>query len=247
MHVAAFHQAEHLARHAAHGQRLAIEAPGEGIERCHDVSNGAKAVLISVPASGGLRLGPDSGIGLLHHLLAKIYAHQVVLKDVVIEHVLGGLAQVDDPLSQRRWFHAKRHVLRVHRAGGVVVAADAADSAGDEVGIARVFALHENAVAPKDGGCAVALGDFPVGEVDLGEDAEAAHDPCNRIPVHLDQVALLLIDLLYRLGKSRHGCVLLLEILSVERSAFSTLWAGSQWSASPRDAAISVLCSPWYW
>ncbi len=25
MHVAAFHQAEHLARHAAHGQRLAIE------------------------------------------------------------------------------------------------------------------------------------------------------------------------------------------------------------------------------
>ena len=33
MHVAAFHQAEHLARHAAHLQGFAIERAGERIER----------------------------------------------------------------------------------------------------------------------------------------------------------------------------------------------------------------------
>ena len=33
MDVAAFHQAEHLARHAAHLQRFAIERAGERIER----------------------------------------------------------------------------------------------------------------------------------------------------------------------------------------------------------------------
>ena len=33
MHVAAFHQAEHLARHAAHRKRLAIELAGERIQR----------------------------------------------------------------------------------------------------------------------------------------------------------------------------------------------------------------------
>ena len=173
MHVPAFHQAEHLACHAAHGQRLPIEAPGKGIERGHNVGNGAKPVLVSIRARGRLRLGPHAGVGLLDHLFAKVHADQVVLEDVVIEHVLGRLAEVDDPLSQRRRFHAERHVLRIDRARGVVVTADAADAAGDEVGVARVFALHENAVAAKDRGCAVALGDFPVCEVDLGEDAKA--------------------------------------------------------------------------
>ena len=62
----------------------------------------------------------------------------------------------------------------------------------------------------------MAFGDFPVFEVDLGEDAEAAHDPRNRIPVHLDQVALPLIDLRYCLWISRHRVV-----LSV-RSAYRT-------------------------
>ena len=81
------------------------------------------------------------------------------------------------------------HVLRVGGAGGVVVAADAADAAGDEVGVARILALHENAVAAKDRRGAVALGDLAVGEVDLGEDAEAADDARDRIPGHFDELA----------------------------------------------------------
>jgi hypothetical protein len=32
----------------------------------------------------------------------------------------------------------------------VVIATDAADAAGNEVGVARVFALHEDAVTAKD-------------------------------------------------------------------------------------------------
>ena len=48
MHVTAFHQAEHLARHAAHLQRFAIERAGEGIQRAHDVGDGAVAVQVGV-------------------------------------------------------------------------------------------------------------------------------------------------------------------------------------------------------
>ena len=87
-----------------------------------------------------------------------------------------------------RRLDAEGHVLGVAGAGGVVVAADAADPAGDEVGVARVFALHEDAVAAEDRRGAVALGDLAVGEIDLGVDAQAADDPGDRVPGHLDQV-----------------------------------------------------------
>ena len=107
----------------------------------------------------------------------------------MVEHVFGGFAEVDDPLAERRRLDAKGHVLRVAGAGGVVVAADAADAAGDEVGVARVLALHEDAVAAEDRRRAVALGDLAFAEVDLGEDAQAADDPGDRIPAHFDQVA----------------------------------------------------------
>ena len=80
--------------------------------------------------------GADSWVGLLDHLLAEVHADEVVLKNVVIEHVLGGLAEVDDPLAHRRRPNVKRHVLGVDGTGGMVVAADAADAAGDEVGVA---------------------------------------------------------------------------------------------------------------
>ena len=53
MHVAAFHQAEHLARHAAHLQRFAIERAGERIQRPHDVGDGADSRAVS--ACGRLR------------------------------------------------------------------------------------------------------------------------------------------------------------------------------------------------
>ena len=70
----------------------------------------------------------------------------------------------------------------------MVVAADAADAAGDEMGVARVFALHENAVAAKDRRRAMAFDDVPIGEIDLREDPQAADDPRDRIPIHLDDV-----------------------------------------------------------
>ncbi len=143
------------------------------------------AMQFRVGSRGLFRFLPNAGIGFLDHLFAEIDADQVVLEDVVVEHVLGGFAEVYDPLGHRRRTHSEGHVLRVGGAGGVVVAADAADAAGDEVRVARIFALHEDAVAAEDRGRAVTLGDLALAEVDLGEDAEAADDPGDRIPIHL--------------------------------------------------------------
>ena len=42
----------------------------------------------------------------------------------------------------------------------MVVAADPADPAGDEMGVARILALHEDAVAAEDRRGAVTLGDL---------------------------------------------------------------------------------------
>ena len=185
MNVASFHQAEHLARHAADLQGFKVEGAGEGIERLHDVADGFEAVQFGVRRRGLFRLFPHAGIGFLHHLFAEVHADQVVLEDVVVEHVFGGFAKVHDPLGHRRRANAEGHVLRVGGAGGVIVAADAADAAGDEVRVARILALHEDAVSAEDRRGAVALGDLALAEVDFGEDAEAAHDPGNRIPIHL--------------------------------------------------------------
>jgi len=60
------------------------------------------------------------------------------LKDVVVEHVLGGLAQVDDPLRHRRRPYTECHVLRVGGASRVIIAADTADATGDEVRVSRI-------------------------------------------------------------------------------------------------------------
>src|SRR4029078_3292436 len=59
----------------------------------------------------------------------------------------------------------------------------------DEVRVARVFPLHENAVASKDRRRAEALGDFLFLEIDSGIKTETANDPSNRIPYHFDQLA----------------------------------------------------------
>ena len=48
-----------------------------------------------------LRFRPDARVGLLHHHLAEVDPDEVILEDVVIEHVLGGFAEVDDPFGQR--------------------------------------------------------------------------------------------------------------------------------------------------
>ena len=108
----------------------------------------------------------------------------------MVEHVLGSFAKIHDPFAKSRRANAEGHVLRIRRAGGVVIAADAADAAGDEVGIARVFPLHENAVATKDRRCGMALRDSASAKVNLREDPEAAHNSGDRVPIHLDKVLL---------------------------------------------------------
>ena len=117
-----------------------------------------------------LRLLPNTRISLLDHLFAEIHADQIVLKDVVIEHVFGGFTQVDNPLAHIRRTHSESHVLGVVGAGRMIVAAYAADTAGDEVRVPWIFALHENAVSTEDGRGAMAFRDLPVFKIDLGKD-----------------------------------------------------------------------------
>ncbi len=57
-------------------------------------------------------------------------------------------------------------------------------------GVARVFALHEHAVAAKDRRRRMALGHPPGREVDLRINPQAADDPRDRVPRHLDQLWL---------------------------------------------------------
>ena len=92
----------------------------------------------------------------------------------MVEHVFGGFAEIHDPFGHGGRPNAERHVLRVGRAGGVIVAADSADAAGDEMRVARILALHENAVAAKDRRGAVTFGHLAVLKVDLGENSQAA-------------------------------------------------------------------------
>jgi hypothetical protein len=74
----------------------------------------------------------------------------------------------------------------------VIVAADAADSTGNKMRIARVFAPHENAVAPKNGRCAVTIDDLIAAEVYFRVNAEAADDTGDRIPSHLHDIVVLI-------------------------------------------------------
>ena len=132
-----------------------------------------------------------TGVGGPHHLLAEVHEDQVLLVDVVVEHVFGGLAEVDDPLGDRRRLHPEGHVLGVAGARGVVVAADAADPAGDEVGVARILALHEDRVAAEDRGRALALLDDRLLPVDLRVDPERPDDAGDRVPRHLDDAVVV--------------------------------------------------------
>ena len=183
--VTTFHEAEHLPGGPGHLQGLPVEIAFERVERTHDVRDRPVAVQPGARRLGVLRAGQHARVRLFDHRFAEVDEHQVVLEERVVEHVLGGFAEVDDVLRLRRGFDAVGHVLRVHRAGGVVVPADPADAAGDEPGVARVLALHEHRVAAEQRRRAVAFGDDPVGEVDLRVDAEVPDDAGDRVPGHL--------------------------------------------------------------
>jgi hypothetical protein len=100
----------------------------------------------------------------------------------VVEHVFGRFAEVYDPLGEVRRLDAVRHVLRVNRASGVIVATDAADPAGDEVRVRRALAFHEDGVATKYGRRAPAISNDVATEVHLGVNAQASDDARNRVP-----------------------------------------------------------------
>ena len=127
-----------------------------------------------------LGLCENRRVGLSDHLLAKINSDQVILKQVVVEHVLGRFAEVDNPFRKVRRANTERHVLSVDGTSCVVVPADSTNATRDEVSVARVLALHEDAVAAEDGRRALALDHTSVREVDLGVNAETADDPCYR-------------------------------------------------------------------
>src|SRR5262249_4082958 len=130
---------------------------------------------------------PDTRIRLFDHLFAEVDADQVVLKDVVIEHVFGSLPEIDNPFSKWGRLRAEGHILRVHGAGGVIVAANPADAARNEMRVAGIFVFHEHAVAAENRGRAVTFGHLFVLEIDFREDAEAADDASDRIPAHFDE------------------------------------------------------------
>src|SRR5215467_62145 len=116
-------------------------------------------------------LFPNARIGLSHHLFAEVNADKVLLKNIVVEHVFRRFAQIDDPFTQMRRPDAVSHILCIAGAGGVIIAADAADSARNEMSVARILTLHKDAVAAKDRRRAVTLGDLTLAEVDLGVDS----------------------------------------------------------------------------
>ena len=190
--VAAAEEAVHLAGVPGHLERLQVEAAGERVQRPHDVGDGLEPVDVRVGRGRLLRLLEEARVGVLHHLLGVVHVRHAVVVDRVVEHEVRRLGQVEGVVAERRRLDPVGHVLVQARAGAVVVTADAADAAGDEVGVARVDPLHEDVEAAEDHRGAVALQDFLVGEVDLGVDPEAADDPGHRIPRHLLDRDLLL-------------------------------------------------------
>src|SRR5262249_531800 len=115
-----------------------------------------------------------------------------LLEDVVVEHVLGGLAKIEDPLAEVGRTRAVSHVLRVAGAGRMVVTADATDAAGDEMRVAGILSLPEDAVAAEAGERAeslVGLLDLLRVEGDLRGEAEGGDNGGDGIPGHLDQTA----------------------------------------------------------
>ncbi len=238
--VAAAEEAVHLARVARHVQRLEVELAGERVERPHDVRDRAVAVDRRVLGERLLGLREHARVRLLDHLLAEVDVRHAVVEDRVVEHVVGGLGQVERVVAELRRLHAIGHVLVQAGAGRVVVTADAADAARDEVRVARVDALHEDVEAAEDHRRRVALEDFLVREVDLGVDAEAPDDAGDRIPGHLldDDLALLRRSL-----GGRHVSS------SLPSASSSCPWrsssAGSRSRASPRGCASRAPCRTW--
>ena len=94
----------------------------------------------------------------------------------------------------------------------MVVTTNAADTARDEVRVAWIFALHEEAIASEDVGGAKGLCHPPVLEVDLRIDAQTANDTSHRIPRHLYKLWWLGRGL-FSSSLRTHGAISFIELL----------------------------------
>lgn len=103
MDVATLHEAEHFSCRSADVQRLPVELPpAERVQGPHDVRDRAVAVLVLVRCAGVLGPRQYGRVRLGDHLLAVVDPDEVLLEDVVVEHVFGRFTEVDDPLAEVR-------------------------------------------------------------------------------------------------------------------------------------------------
>ena len=160
--VPAAEQAVHLARVPGHLERLQVEAAGERVQRPHDVGDRLVAVDVGVRRRRLLGLLEQARVRVLHDLLGVVHVRHAVVVDRVVEHEVRRLGQVERVVAERRRLHAVGHVLVQAGARAVVVTADAADAARDEVRVARVDPLHEDVEPAEDHRRAVALEDLLV-------------------------------------------------------------------------------------
>ena len=65
----------------------------------HDVGDGPITVILCVGRLCSLRFFPNTRVCFLDHHLAEIDADEIVLENVVIEHVLGCFTEIHDPFT----------------------------------------------------------------------------------------------------------------------------------------------------
>ncbi len=111
--MASLHQTEGFSCIAAYMECLAVELADEGVERAHNVADGAIAVISRVRSRRIIGLFEYGRIGLFHHLLTIVNADQILLEDIVVEHVFRCLTQINNPFSEGWRFDAVGHVLGI--------------------------------------------------------------------------------------------------------------------------------------
>src|SRR5687767_3150680 len=95
-----FHETKHLSRQSAHLQSFPVEFTAEGIQGSHDFGNRSIAVIGRMFCLSVLSFCPNSRISFLDHLLAIVNTNQVVLENIVVEHVFSGLTEIYDPICE---------------------------------------------------------------------------------------------------------------------------------------------------
>src|SRR5690606_34655793 len=81
VYVPALHEAAHLPGDPADLQGTFVDLPLEGVERAHDVGDGAGAVEVAARGLGRLGLFEQAGVGLGDHAFAEVDEDHVVLED----------------------------------------------------------------------------------------------------------------------------------------------------------------------